>query len=104
MSMHVFGDQLVHAIQRRNIVELSYQSEGPRRVEPYALFRDGSGGLYLSAYQVSGFSTRAKSAGWKTFDVGRLSHAKALNEQFVPREDYNPAGIAEEWEVIAEVV
>lgn len=104
MSMHIHGNQLVHAIQMRNVVELSYQSEEPRTVEPYALFRDRSGGLYLSAYQVSGFSTRSRSAGWKTFDVRRLSYTRILDEQFVPREDYNPAGVADDWEVIAEVV
>lgn len=82
--------QLSQAIQSRQIVELDYEGQGLRKVEPYVLYESSEEQLLLSAYQISGYSAHGEPIGWKMFAVERLTSVRVLSETFRPRDEYNP--------------
>src|SRR2546428_7641726 len=82
--------QLSQAILLRQMVELDYEGNGLRKVEPHVLYGSTEGQLVLSAYQITGYSAHGQPIGWKMFAVKRLTRVRVIDETFRPRDEYNP--------------
>lgn len=69
------------AIRDRAILEFSYNG-GTRTVEPYCHGISRAGNELLRAYQISGYSSSGKSAGWKLFDVSKINGLRQTGATF----------------------
>lgn len=61
-----------------------------RVVEPYMVYRSGTGRRLLHAYQVGGYSAGGPLRGWRNLEPGAFAEAQVLEEPFAVRPDYNP--------------
>ena len=78
------------AIASRKMLQFYYDG-GTRVVEPYCHGISAAGNELLRAYQVSGSSQSGNPAGWKLFDVGKISSLSILDRKFTgTRPEYNP--------------
>jgi hypothetical protein len=80
---------LHYAIQNRLRLELNYNGEGVRLVEPYCFGRSKAGNYVLRVYQIEGYTTSI-IPGWKLLDQSKISDLKILADSFDPteRDDY----------------
>jgi len=82
---------ICEAIRERKLLQFYYDG-GIRIVEPYAYGYGKNGDLKLRAYQVSGYSSRGQTEGWKLFNVDKITGAKVIDDCFSIRSEYNPLG------------
>ncbi len=82
-------NNLHYAIQNRLQMELNYNNEGVRLVEPYCFGRSTAGNFVLRVYQIEGYTTSI-IPGWKLLDLSKITDLKILSDSFDPadREDY----------------
>ena len=85
-------DKICKAIMEKRRVRIYYQG-GHRVIEPHAFGYDSKGKWKLRAYQISGYSSRGETRGWKLFNVSDIKEFQLLEEHFErPRPGYNPRG------------
>lgn len=78
-----------YAIQNRLLIELNYNDEGVRIVEPYCFGVSRAGNLSFRVFQQKGF-TASITPSWKLLSMSKVTDLKILTEQFDPtlREEY----------------
>ena len=83
-------NDIVRALEERQVVLMTYVSGGARTVQPHAIVRKPDGTEILEAYQVRGYTEADAEHGWKSFEVGRIDTFELLPERFEPRRDFRP--------------
>ena len=83
-------NDIVRALEERQVVLMTYVSGGPRTVQPHAIVRKADGTEILEAYQVRGYTETDLEHGWKSFEVSRIESFELLAERFEPRRDFRP--------------
>jgi predicted DNA-binding transcriptional regulator YafY len=83
-------NDIVRALEERQVLLLTYVSGGPRTVQPHAIVRKPDGTEILEAYQVRGYTETDAEHGWKSFEIGRIQTLELLQERFEPRRDFRP--------------
>ena len=83
-------NDIVRALEERQVVLMTYVSGGTRTVQPHAIVRKPDGTEILEAYQVRGYTESDSEHGWKSFEVGRIDSFEPLPERFEPRRDFRP--------------
>jgi predicted DNA-binding transcriptional regulator YafY len=83
-------DDIVRALEERQVLLLTYGTGGPRTVQPHAIVRKPDGTEILEAYQVRGYTETDAEHGWKSFEIGRIESLELLQERFEPRRDFRP--------------
>ncbi len=88
--MDIVHQNIHYAIQQRLLMELNYEGEGVRLVEPYCFGLGSTGKFMFRVYQIKGYSTSI-IPGWKLLDIGKISEMKILSEKFDPtlRDEYH---------------
>jgi predicted DNA-binding transcriptional regulator YafY len=83
-------DDIVRALEERQVALITYVSGGTRTVQPHAIVRKPDGTEILEAYQVRGYTDSDSEHGWKSFEVDRIEMFELLPERFEPRRDFRP--------------
>jgi len=83
-------NDIVRALEERQVVLMTYVSGGPRTVQPHAIVRKADGIEILEAYQVRGYTETDSEHGWKSFEIARMDTFEVLPERFEPRRDFRP--------------
>ena len=83
-------NDIVRALEERQVVLITYVSGGPRTVQPHAIVRKPDGTEILEAYQVRGYTETDSEHGWKSFEISRIDTFELLPERFEPRRDFRP--------------
>jgi hypothetical protein len=89
--MPVDRDQIIAAVTSRSVVEMRYESGGPRLVHPHVFYRAADGHELLDAYQVAGYTHQGPLPGWRLFTLVKITHFVVLEEAFEVAPGYNPA-------------
>ena len=95
-------NDIVRALEERQVALMTYVSEDPRTVQPHAIVRKPDGTEILEAYQVRGYTESDSEHGWKSFEVARIETFELLPERFEPRRDFRPVS-SSSGEVVATV-
>lgn len=80
----------VAGARTQSLVWLTEPSGRYRIVEPYMLFRSGTGRRLFHLYQIGGYSSGGVLRGWKNPETDAFESAQLVDQRFAPREDYNP--------------
>ena len=83
-------NDIVRALEERQVALITYVSGETRTVQPHAIVRKPDGTEILEAYQVRGFTETDSEHGWKSFEVARIETFEVLPERFEPRRDFRP--------------
>src|SRR6266852_395638 len=75
----------------RRLLDLTYDGTQLRHVEPYVLYEDSAGGLFVAVFQLWGQSRSGETSGWRALKFQRITSMRLMEETFTPREDFNPA-------------
>ncbi len=82
--------QIIKAgILGRRLLELTYEGDQLRRVEPYVLYEDSGGELFVAVFQLWGHSRSGETSGWKALKLPRITTIRLLEETFTLRGDFN---------------
>lgn len=95
-------NDIVRALEERQVALLTYGSGGPRTVQPHAIVRKPDGTEILEAFQVRGYTESDAEHGWRSFDIARIETFELLPERFEPRRDFRPVS-SQSGEVVATV-
>lgn len=95
-------NDIVRALEERQVALLTYVSGGPRTVQPHAIVRKPDGTEILEAFQVRGYTETDAEHGWRSFDIARIETFELLPERFEPRRDFRPVS-SESAQVVATV-
>jgi hypothetical protein len=95
-------ETIVRALEDRQVLQITYGTDGVRSVQPHAILRKPDGTEILEAFQVRGHSESGVEHGWRHFDIARIAHAEAMPESFEPRRDFKPVS-GRSGEIIATV-
>lgn len=81
---------IYYAIQNQLLIELHYENEGLRLIEPYCVGRAFTGNYLVRGFQLEG-ATSSVAPAWKLFDLKKVSDMKILTTTFNPklRKDYH---------------
>lgn len=80
----------IAAAKALRLVRLTEPGGRERVVEPYMIFRSGTGKRLLHAFQLGGYSAGGVVRGWKNAEVTAFDGAEMVEQRFLPRRDYNP--------------
>ena len=83
-------EDIVRALEERQVALMTYVSGGARTVQPHAIVRKPDGTEILEAYQVRGYTDSDSEHGWKSFELARIETFELLPERFEPRRDFRP--------------
>ena len=83
-------NDIVRALEERQVALMTYLSGEARTVQPHAILRKPDGTEILEAYQVRGYTESDSEHGWKSFEVARIETFELLQERFEPRRDFRP--------------
>ena len=95
-------DDIVRALEERQVALLTYVSGGARTVQPHAIVRKPDGTEILEAFQVRGYTETDAEHGWRSFDIARIETFELLSERFEPRRDFRPVS-SQSGQVVATV-
>ncbi len=95
-------NDIVRALEERQVALLTYVSGGPRTVQPHAIVRKPDGTEILEAFQVRGYTETDAEHGWRSFDIARIETFEILPERFEPRRDFRPVS-SQSGQVVATV-
>lgn len=86
---NLLHSNLHYAIQNRLRMELNYDNEGVRLIEPYCFGRSKADNYVLRVFQIKGYSASI-TPGWKLLDLRKVTDLKIISESFDPteRDDY----------------
>jgi len=73
-----------------SLVWLTEPSGRYRIVEPYMVFCSSTGKRLFHLFQIGGYSAGGILRGWKNPEVSAFESAQIVDQQFTPREEYNP--------------
>ena len=71
------------AISNKLVVNLEYN--GARTVEPYSIYLNSKGKVFMECYQLSGRNNIGILEGWKVFDLDNISVITLTNLRFTLR-------------------
>lgn len=80
----------IAAARTTSLVWLTEPTGRYRIVEPYMVFISSTGKRLFHFYQIGGYSAGGVLRGWKNPETHVFESAQIVDQQFVPREDYNP--------------
>jgi predicted DNA-binding transcriptional regulator YafY len=83
-------NDIVRALEERQVALMTYVSGGARTVQPHAIVRKPDGTEILEAYQVRGYTDSDSEHGWRSFELARIDTFELLQERFEPRRDFRP--------------
>ena len=83
-------NDIVRALEERQVVLMTYVSGGPRTVQPHAIVRKPDGTEILEAYQVRGYTETDLEHGWKSFEIPRIETFELLPERSSHVRDFRP--------------
>jgi len=71
-------------------MELNYEGDGVRLIEPYCFGMSHAGNYILRVHQIKGYTTSI-APGWKLLDISKITDMKILTEHFDPTklDDYH---------------
>jgi hypothetical protein len=95
-------NDIVRALEERQVALLTYVSGEPRTVQPHAIVRKPDGTEILEAFQVRGYTESDAEHGWRSFDIARIETFELLPERFEPRRDFRPVS-SQSGQVVATV-
>ena len=95
-------NDIVRALEERQVALLTYVSGEPRTVQPHAIVRKPDGTEILEAFQVRGYTETDAEHGWRSFDIARIETFELLPERFEPRRDFRPVS-SQSGQVVATV-
>ena len=95
-------DDIVRALEERQVALLTYISGGARTVQPHAIVRKPDGTEILEAFQVRGYTETDAEHGWRSFDIARIETFELMPERFEPRRDFRPVS-SQSGQVVATV-
>ena len=95
-------NDIVRALEERQVALLTYVSGGLRTVQPHAIVRKPDGTEILEAFQVRGYTETDAEHGWRSFDIARIETFELLSERFEPRRDFRPVS-SQSGQVVATV-
>ena len=95
-------NDIVRALEERQVALMTYVSGGARTVQPHAIVRKPDGTEILEAYQVRGYTDSDSEHGWRSFELARIDTFELLQERFEPRRDFRPVS-STSGEVVATV-
>jgi hypothetical protein len=81
---------VVQAAKGLRVCELTDLGGNTRIVEPCMVYTSTKGKRLFHCYQLSGFSERGQSQGWKNPEVESFTAVEVLQDNFKPRPEYNP--------------
>ncbi|HEX8363554.1 MAG TPA: hypothetical protein VF613_25765 [Longimicrobium sp.] len=73
-----------------SLVWLTEPSGRYRIVEPYMVFISTTGKRLFHFFQIGGYSSGGMLRGWKNPETLAFESAQVVDQQFTPREEYNP--------------
>lgn len=73
-----------------SLVWLTEPSGRYRIVEPYMVFISSTGKRLFHFFQIGGYSAGGVLRGWKNPETSVFESAQVVDQQFTPREEYNP--------------
>jgi hypothetical protein len=82
--------EIVAAIGSRSVVELRYDGEAPRLVQPHVLYRGSEGQELLDTYQLAGYTHSGPLPAWRHFSVDKITQFTILDAVFEIAPGYNP--------------
>ncbi|MFL5963977.1 MAG: hypothetical protein ACJ757_13905 [Gaiellaceae bacterium] len=88
--MPVNRHEIVAAINSRSVVDLRYEGEAPRLIQPHVLYRGAKGQELLDTYQVAGFTHTGPLPAWRHFSVDKITQFTILDAMFEIAPGYNP--------------
>lgn len=88
--MNEVEDTFTAAAKASSLVWLTEPSGRYRIVEPYMVYHSTTGKRLLHLYQIGGYSAGGVLRGWKNPEVAAFDSAQVVDQQFTPREEYNP--------------
>ncbi len=80
----------IAAGKTKSLVWLTEPSGRYRIVEPYMLFISPKGKRLFHFFQIGGYSAGGVLRGWKNPEVSAFDGAQLVDQQFTPRDEYNP--------------
>jgi hypothetical protein len=83
-------ERVIQAAKGLALCELTDSEGNTRTIEPYMVYTSTKGKRLFHCYQLSGFSERGQSQGWKNPEVESFAKVEVLQDKFQPRTDYNP--------------
>jgi hypothetical protein len=87
--MNTLHNHIHYAIQNRLQMELNYEGDGVRLIEPYCFGMSSTGNYILRVFQLKGYTTSI-IPGWKLLDISKITELKILTDNFDPttRDEY----------------
>ena len=86
----MYQNEIISAIQNHRIMQICYNNNEERIIEPHILYESSTGNILLDAYQKSGYSKSNEQIMWKSFNVEKIQNVKLTENTFTLRSDYNP--------------
>jgi hypothetical protein len=83
-------ERVVQAARGFALCELTDSEGNIRTIEPYMVYTSTKGKRLFHCYQLSGFSERGQTQGWKNPEVESFVEVQVLQDKFEPRPEYNP--------------
>ena len=88
--MNDVEEAFIAAGKTLSLVWLTEPSGRYRIVEPYMVFISTKGKRLFHFYQIGGYSSGGMLRGWKNPETLAFASAQVVDQQFIPREEYNP--------------
>ena len=80
------------AIEERRVLTLHYKRGGERTVHPHALFVTGTGGTFVDAFQVDGYTSKPETLpAWRQLDLVKIRSVALEPSTFEVARDFNPS-------------
>ena len=70
---------LIDAIDKRSLVNFSYENQPIRRAAPHAIYISSIGNKNLDAYQFDGYSQSGNLPDWRNFLLEKIKNLELLN-------------------------
>lgn len=80
----------VDAAKMLKVCMLTDTAGNSRVIEPYMVYTSSKGKILFHCYQLEGYSERGNPQGWKNPEVATFISARASDQSFTPRPEYNP--------------
>jgi len=78
------------AIENKRVMNITYENNETRLVEPHTLGFNSKGNCMLSAFQVEGYSESMRNNCWKNFLVKNINAISIIENIFSIRVGFNP--------------
>lgn len=85
-----YKNDLIKAIDDRNLVDFYYDGQPIRRTAPHAIYTSTAGNENLDAFQYDGYSKRGNLPDWRNFKLSEIQNLTILHEKFDIAQGYKP--------------